>query len=89
VLLTGPAGAAWAKAAPEATKTLNGLTLATHVVGGTDLSDPEHRFLAGYGITESGATLVRPDGFVAWRAKDMTSDARGELTRVLGKVLRG
>jgi putative polyketide hydroxylase len=87
VLLTGPGGTAWTKAAPDATNTSNGLLLATHVVG--DLSDPEHRFGAAYGITDSGATLVRPDGFVAWRAKEMVSDPQSELTRVLGAVLRG
>jgi 2-polyprenyl-6-methoxyphenol hydroxylase-like FAD-dependent oxidoreductase len=88
VLLTGPAGAGWAEAAPEAAKTFNGLALSTHVVGGGDLSDPEHRFTTSYGLMDSGATLVRPDGFVAWRAKELTSDPRGELMRVLGAVLQ-
>ena len=27
-------------------------------------------FAEAYGITPAGATLVRPDGFVAWRAQD-------------------
>jgi 2-polyprenyl-6-methoxyphenol hydroxylase-like FAD-dependent oxidoreductase len=88
VLLTGPAGADWAKAAPEATKSFNGLVFSTHVVGRGDLSDPGQRFATSYGITDSGTTLVRPDGFVAWRAKEMVSDPGGELARVLGKVLR-
>ena len=34
-----------------------------------DLRDPEGRFCAAYGLQPTGACLVRPDGFVAWRAE--------------------
>ncbi|MFD1047638.1 hypothetical protein ACFQ1S_19900 [Kibdelosporangium lantanae] len=40
-------------------------------------------FLARYGISPSGATLVRPDGVIAWRATEAPSDP----TRVLLDVL--
>ncbi len=70
VLLAGPGGTAWRAAAPAAARELTGLELDTYCVGGgTELCDPEGRFCAAYGLAEDGACLVRPDGFVAWRAK--------------------
>ncbi len=38
-------------------------------------------------ITESGASLVRPDGYVAWRASSHTPDAADRLTTALRQVL--
>ena len=61
---------------------------------GRDVFEPERAgsedgepltFCEAYGIGPSGASLVRPDGFVAWRAQDASS--AGELTSVLRKVL--
>ena len=34
---------------------------------GVDFADPQGVFLARYGLRTGGATLVRPDGVVAWR----------------------
>ncbi len=45
-----------------------GLPLDAYVVGGDELVDPEGRFPDAYGISASGAVLVRPDGIVGWRA---------------------
>jgi hypothetical protein len=33
-------------------------------------SDGEGSFLTSYGISDSGAILVRPDGFSVWRAQN-------------------
>ncbi|GHK02835.1 hypothetical protein SY2F82_46320 [Streptomyces sp. Y2F8-2] len=41
-----------------------------------------------YGTTTDGAVLVRPDGFVAWRAPGAVPDPVGALREVLGAVLR-
>ena len=41
-----------------------------------------------YGTTTDGAVLVRPDGFVAWRAPGTVPDPAGTLRQVLGAVLR-
>ncbi|MFG2935169.1 FAD-dependent monooxygenase [Streptomyces sp. NPDC048282] len=42
-----------------------------------------------HGVTADGAVLVRPDGFVAWRAEGPAEgDAEAELREVLGQVLR-
>ncbi|MEV7807685.1 FAD-dependent monooxygenase [Microbispora sp. NPDC088329] len=80
-LLTGPDGGEWAAAAAGEAG------LAVHRIG-AGLRDPEDRFLGAYGITGTGATLVRPDGFVAWRARELPARpgrlVRDALTRLLG-----
>lgn len=40
-----------------------------------------------YGVTSEGAVLVRPDGFVAWRANGPTEAPASVLEDVLGQVL--
>jgi len=42
---------------------------------------------SAHGTTPEGAVLVRPDGFVAWRAEGASSDSEKELTDVLLKIL--
>ncbi|ASR34864.1 FAD-dependent oxidoreductase [Prauserella marina] len=56
----------------------------TFVVG-TDFEedDPAGRVVTRYGIGESGASLVRPDGIVAWRT---ASPVPGALPAVLDKL---
>ncbi|MER6035472.1 MULTISPECIES: FAD-dependent monooxygenase [unclassified Streptomyces] len=41
-----------------------------------------------HGVTADGAVLVRPDGFVAWRATGAVPDPEGVLREVLAAVLR-
>ncbi|MER7986711.1 FAD-dependent monooxygenase [Streptomyces noursei] len=41
-----------------------------------------------HGTTSEGAVLVRPDGFVAWRADGRVADPEGALREVLGGLLR-
>jgi putative polyketide hydroxylase len=43
--------------------------------------------LAAYGIERTGATLVRPDGFVAWLARRLPEHPERELRRVLSRLL--
>ena len=90
VLMAGPQGAAWADAV-EAAASQVGVDVASHIVGG-DLVDRSGEFAAepfetAYGIGPSGATLVRPDGYVAWRASDYTPDAADRLATALRHVL--
>lgn len=87
VLLAGPDGAAWCEAAAKAAKAFPGLELEAHQVGGPVLRDPGGRFAQAYGITPAGAVLVRPDGFVAWRAREASSGAEGALTTALRTAL--
>ncbi|KAG9498152.1 hypothetical protein J7337_011047 [Fusarium musae] len=39
-----------------------------------------------YGVDGTGSSLVRPDGFVAWRAPAWPADAQRELMQALGQV---
>jgi 2-polyprenyl-6-methoxyphenol hydroxylase-like FAD-dependent oxidoreductase len=80
VLLAGPEATAWFDAAPAAAARFPGLHLEAHRI-------VDDGFTAAYGISASGATLARPDGFVAWRSKSSASDPEGELTRVLTEIL--
>jgi 2-polyprenyl-6-methoxyphenol hydroxylase-like FAD-dependent oxidoreductase/glutathione S-transferase len=87
VLLAGAEGADWCNAASAAARKFSGLPLEVYRVGSDDLRDPAGRFTEAYGITPSGAVLVRPDGFVAWRAKSLERDPEAALTQVLSVIL--
>ena len=76
----------WLTAARAAGDHFNGLTLDACSVG-KDLTDPDSRFLNAYGITNTGATLIRPDGFVAWRSPTNTNDMTRDLTAALSQSL--
>ena len=94
VLMSGPDdGGGWATAATEATNAL-GVDIAHYRLGhdvhdvtgaATEGAGASPTFCEAYGIGPAGASLVRPDGYVAWRAQDASSV--GELTAVLRKVL--
>jgi 2-polyprenyl-6-methoxyphenol hydroxylase-like FAD-dependent oxidoreductase len=86
VLLAGPEGAAWPVAALAVADRL-GVGLDAHVVGGTGLADPEGCFPGAYGISPSGAVLVRPDGFVGWRAPEAAGAPEQALRQALQTLL--
>jgi 2-polyprenyl-6-methoxyphenol hydroxylase-like FAD-dependent oxidoreductase len=86
VLLAGPAGEAWQDAAARAAHDL-GAPLDAYVVDGGELRDPSGAFADAYGISASGAVLVRPDGFVAWRAPDATGASEAAVHSVLALLL--
>ena len=87
VLLAGASGNAWRDAAAAAAGQL-GVGLDAYLVGpGLDLADPDAAFPGAYGITPEGAVLVRPDGFVAWRATDAGAAGVPAMADVLSRVL--
>jgi hypothetical protein len=89
VLLAGSAstvGTDWCTAAIAAAREL-GVELVAYQVGGDELRDADGQFLIAYGILSSGAVLVRPDGFVGWRAVDATGASPSALAEVLRTVL--
>ena len=54
---------------------------------GTDVEAQEpHAFRAAYGLGSDGATLVRPDGYIAWRAVSAPDDKARELADALNRV---
>jgi 2-polyprenyl-6-methoxyphenol hydroxylase-like FAD-dependent oxidoreductase len=79
-LLAGPDGSGWLAAAEAVRGRVKGLALSAHRI-----EAPE--FTTAYGLGPTGASLVRPDGFVAWRAAALPADPAGELNSALGKVL--
>ncbi|GAC1377173.1 MAG: FAD-dependent oxidoreductase [Ktedonobacteraceae bacterium] len=96
VLLVGEAGGAWARAAQEVAAQLK-FPLVIYRVGPhssqsdlrdlRDLSDPGQHWYAAYGIAVDGATLLRPDGFVAWRAAIHDVASQTILTRIFVALL--
>ncbi len=67
VLLTGAKARAWCDAA-AAVAAHAGLALRICRPGSDELEDSDARLCASHGIEPDGCVLVRPDGFVAWRA---------------------
>ncbi len=75
VLLTGEAGSAWAAAAQEAVDQLR-IPLTIYRIGPqSGLVDSSGLWSSAYGICNDGATLIRPDGFVAWRSTHFEAPA--------------
>jgi putative polyketide hydroxylase len=85
-VLAGPAGEQWVEAASCAAQE-SSVSVGSYVVGGLSLEDRESGFCESYGIGQDGAVLVRPDGYVAFRAascpKSPTEALSGALRRVL------
>jgi putative polyketide hydroxylase len=79
-LLAGADGAPWTAAAAAVTERV-GVAVDAHVLGGD--------FESAYGISASGAALVRPDGFVAFRSPDAVDDPGATLEGALRSVLGG
>jgi putative polyketide hydroxylase len=75
VLVTGHGGAQWQEVAEPAARH-TGIPLVVHMGHGSR-----------YGLSRSGAALVRPDGFVAWRTWRQPRDPGQALVAVLTRVL--
>jgi putative polyketide hydroxylase len=88
VLLTGPEGEGWQKAAAVAGGAL-GVSVACHQFGSgpDDLRDVDGAWGTAYGVGDTGAVLVRPDGFVAWRSPGAVADPAQALGEALERVL--
>ncbi|MFI7140618.1 FAD-dependent monooxygenase [Streptomyces massasporeus] len=80
-LLAGPGGTAWQEPAAA-------LGLCFHRVGAEESPEVVERFLGRYGVEEAGAVLLRPDGFIAWRATGAEGEPAASLAAVLDAVLR-
>ena len=69
-LLASAKGAAWSKAAQP-------LGIKAHAVG-------DDEWAAAYGVDETGAVLVRPDGYVAWVGERTQAGLAEALTTWFG-----
>jgi putative polyketide hydroxylase len=91
VLLVGPDGQNWKEAA-RTTKDILHLPLDVYQIGGDagDLIDAGNTFSGAYGITATGAVIVRPDGFIGWRsrvAEEKEQEAEQALKQALSTLL--
>lgn len=84
VLLTGP-NPGWANAAARVAAEL-GVPILAHRIG-AGVGDPDGRRTAAYGVAADGATLVRPDGFVAWRSTGPVQDPAAALADAVRAML--
>jgi 2-polyprenyl-6-methoxyphenol hydroxylase-like FAD-dependent oxidoreductase len=83
----GRGGLAWGQAARSIAKQ-TGIPIKAYGIGfGLDYHDVYRRWHEIRGVEEDGVLVVRPDRFVAWRAKKMVPDATEKLSYVLDKVL--
>jgi hypothetical protein len=84
-LVAGSGGDAWCEAAGSVAApprvTIDPYRLGADVATATDSLE------SLYGVGAEGAALVRPDGFVAWRASATSPDPRNELSHALASAL--
>lgn len=72
VLLTGIAADGWAHAAKQ-------LSVVAHRIS-------HDRFPDAYGIADDGASLIRPDGFIAWRSRTGADEPEHELSQAITRL---
>lgn len=80
VLMTGPAGNAWREAAQR-------LDIRTVSIGDGELTDPDSQWHKTCGLDETGAVLVRPDGYVGWRSRATTRDPAASLGEAMASIM--
>jgi 2-polyprenyl-6-methoxyphenol hydroxylase-like FAD-dependent oxidoreductase len=82
LLIAGTDGGRWLGAVDPARQSCGGVPFRAWQLG-RELHDPDGRFEESVGITREGAILVRPDGFVSWRAADSSKDPLDALRTAL------
>lgn len=89
VLLAGPKGDAWREAARGLAGTGRPAVFAYMIGPDGDLVERpgERSFTSVYGIDESGAVLVRPDGHVGFRSRSAPADPSHALREALDLLL--
>jgi putative polyketide hydroxylase len=86
VLLAGPTGGAWCDAAGRMT-VAGAFALQCYCVGHDgDLRDVDNRWSTAYGVGGNGAVLIRPDGFIAWRAGNSGHEPETALRDALERL---
>ncbi|MFN5721620.1 MAG: hypothetical protein ACK463_45095, partial [Bradyrhizobium sp.] len=86
-LLTGIGGDGW-KTAAAAVEKAYGLPVDVVTIGpqGCDALDIYADWYRQSEVDEDGCVLVRPDMYVAWRAKESATDASDVLLDVFGRI---
>lgn len=86
-LLTGVAGGSWMEAVARASAEL-GLDLRGYQIGpGCEIIDTFGDWAMQSEVSDSGCVLVRPDGYVGWRAQMLSPEPSTEIMRVLRQIV--
>jgi putative polyketide hydroxylase len=72
----------WREASELAAKT-TGISLEYLPIGTDLLTTETQQFRTAFGLAELGASLIRPDGYIAWRSVDLPADPAAALTSAL------
>lgn len=83
-LLAGQDGRDWKKAAGQIASAKD-FDFQCYQIG-SDLQDVENRWSFAYGVGADGAILVRPDGFIAWRAQKTVENPETVLRDILERL---
>jgi hypothetical protein len=75
----------WKRAALEVTEELGVELKVVHIGADAQLTD-EEAFRSALGLERGGASLVRPDGYIAWRSIDYPEHPVQALMNALGQV---
>jgi putative polyketide hydroxylase len=87
VLLAG-SDESWVEAAGRVSEALKGVEVKAYCVGPNGgLADKERKWERAAGISSTGALLVRPDGFVAWRERRIPPDCERRFEEVMRQSL--
>lgn len=87
VLLTGPDGQRWYALFTDAGNSAD-IFVDSYTIGPDQpYVDSDGDFLASYGINSSGAVLVRPDGFIAWRTRSATAHPGETAAQIIARLL--
>lgn len=86
-IFAGRKGDGWKNIAASVSKEF-GLSTPCFVIGGVEIKDIEDTFLTRFGLAEDGAVLVRPDGWIAFRAHSLETDSADKLRGAFAQVLQ-
>lgn len=84
VLMAGRDGGLWCDAVSRV-PAASAIALQCYRIG-ADLIDADNRWSSAYGVSSDGATLIRPDGFIAWRANEASAEPEVVLHDVFERL---
>ena len=87
VLLTGALGDEWLAATPSVTER-HGIKLTGYrIAPGSELESDGRSWTETYGVSDEGAVLVRPDGHVGARFRELPEDPHASLEETIFRIL--